>query len=355
MNGASIVTPCSRSSACSASRRAATASSRLVREQPGDRQRQLAARPRRRARRPARRPAPARAPRTAPCPRRTRRRPRGCARRGRRSRRTRPPAARTRAPARDRRAPSRGGARSTAIFARSRSGSATTWPSTTDGASTPAPVISCPGWISITRTRAGAWPAIANDDAATGASASCRAARPAPARRRTHGSAPSLSTSDARNVRRGRRAARGRRRSRARSPRGRAARAPARRAAWPSPARPRARRPRRRRSGTSGRCGPRATGSPARGRRCRTRTTPGRSSRTIASSARRLRALDASRISTHMPRRRFSSASSAVTASWSERDPRRRVGVQRARPARPARARPRAARPSARARPDRPR
>ena len=48
--------------------------------------------------------------------------------------------------------------------------------------------------------------------------------------------------------------------------------------------------------------------------RARTRFTSG-------SRSRRLRALDASRISTHIPRRRFSSASSNVVASWSERMP----------------------------------
>ena len=42
---------------------------------------------------------------------------------------------------------------------------------------------------------------------------------------------------------------------------------------------------------------------------------------TRSSSATRLRAFDASRMSTHMPRRRFSSASSTVVASWSERMP----------------------------------
>jgi hypothetical protein len=44
-------------------------------------------------------------------------------------------------------------------------------------------------------------------------------------------------------------------------------------------------------------------------------------SRTSGRSARRLRALEASRSSTHIPRRRFSSASSTVVASWSERMP----------------------------------
>ena len=43
--------------------------------------------------------------------------------------------------------------------------------------------------------------------------------------------------------------------------------------------------------------------------------------RTSSSSACRLRAVEASRSSTHIPRRRFSSASSHVVASWSERMP----------------------------------
>ena len=42
----------------------------------------------------------------------------------------------------------------TAIFARSRSGSATTWPSATVGSSSRASVMSWPGTVSITRTRA---------------------------------------------------------------------------------------------------------------------------------------------------------------------------------------------------------
>ena len=50
----------------------------------------------------------------------------------------------------------------TAIFARSRAGSATTCPSTTSGASSKASVISWPGWMPITRTRSGA-PAISNE------------------------------------------------------------------------------------------------------------------------------------------------------------------------------------------------
>ena len=133
MNGASIATPCSRSSV-------------LQLLEPLD---DLLERARRRAaRRPAApaRPAPRRprdddpaaellqrAPRTAPCPRRRRRPPRGCARRGRRSRRTR----RARSPKpRTSPRPTRPVAwwRSiTAILARSRAGSATTAPSRTAG------------------------------------------------------------------------------------------------------------------------------------------------------------------------------------------------------------------------------
>ena len=130
----------------------------LLGEQPGDRQRQLAAdRAVARDRDPAAErdePLDAR----APCSRRRRRPRRRCARRGRRSRRTRPRAGRSRARARRRRGPVAWWRSTTASLARSRAGSATTRPSRTAGASSAAPVISCPAIMSITRTRSPAGP-----------------------------------------------------------------------------------------------------------------------------------------------------------------------------------------------------
>ena len=133
-------------------------------------------------------------------------------------------------------------------------------------------------------------------------------ARPSAATR-----APSLNTRHGRKSS-GRRAARGRRVARGRSRRGRAARAPAPRAAWPSRSTSSAATPSRDRDPAHLVDVPLAVAaSRARGRRCRTRSTSGPCSRTSGSRSRRLRALEASRISTHMPRRRFSSASSHVS------------------------------------------
>ena len=161
MNGASIVTPCSASRSCSASRPSATCSSGASESSPAI--------------------GSASSPRTSPSrattsPAAERLRARRAQRHvavvhadhdevvrvvgdGRRERAASSPKPRT-SPRPTRPVP---WWRSiTAIFARSRAGSATISPSRTSGASTPWPVISWPGSISITRTRAGA-PGIPNE------------------------------------------------------------------------------------------------------------------------------------------------------------------------------------------------
>ena len=190
----------------------------------------------------------------------------------------------------------------TAIFARSRPGSATTWPSRTVGASSRACVISWPG-ISITRTRAAA--GIAKARAATARRASSCAthrdrrprngSRDAVARLHAvlaHATRPErLEVVEQHKVgaEPGAIAPRSSRPWHARS-------------ASPSAARPRRdplAAPRRHMWSMW----PRGTGSRARGRRCRTRRS-GPNCSTSGSRSRRLRAFEASRIRTHMPRRR---------------------------------------------------
>ena len=257
MNGASIATPCSRSSACSASRRLGDVSSGLVARAARRSAAPARRAPRRRGRRPGRRRAPA--------PRDRAQRHVGVVhahddevvrvvrdRRGERAA-AQPEPAHQPEPDAPR---ARGGARSRRSSPGRAPGRRPRGRPRRAACSSPAPVISWPGCDldhPHPRRRArdrerGASPA---------PSASCRAAPWTPAPRRILRLAPVLEHQrrvEARQVVEqhevGHVAGRDR-------PAIAAARAPARRAAWPSPARPRARRPRRRRSGTSGRCGPR--------------------------------------------------------------------------------------------------
>ena len=208
----------------------------------------------------------------------------------------------------------------TAILARSRAGSATTRPSATGASSSRASVISCPGTVSITRTRADS-AAMANASAARGADRIVRrtnsgiggrengSARPSDATSR-----PSFHTRAGRNVSRSSSSTRSARR--------------------PGAIAPRSSRPCARAgcsvamSSASSAATPSSTAirhiwsmCPSRYSRSGSRSSVqnaqccGPYCFTSGSRSRRLWAFDASRISTHIPRWRFSSASANVVAS----------------------------------------
>ena len=170
----------------------------------------------------------------------------------------------------------------TAILAMSRAGSAMATPCSTVGSSMRASVSSCSGTISITRTGR---PVDGTRRSERPTGAACTVWRTQTGTSGLGNGDDGLAVEDElavlvdaarRGTRRGRPAARGRRGSPARSRPRRPGRGTARGAARRAAARPRAGCPRRPRRGTSGRCGPRARGSRARGRRCRTRSARAR-------------------------------------------------------------------------------
>ena len=171
----------------------------------------------------------------------------------------------------------------TASFARSRAGSATTRPPATAGSAAPAPVISCSACSSITRTRPAAGPRSSASSpsgasrmlsrthagtagASNGSAAPSRAATVPPAITRRRAERLEVLQHDEVGAEA--------RRDRAEVRQPVAAGADA---ASPSAARPRARSRRRRPRGTSRRCGPRGRACRARGRPCRTRSARARS------------------------------------------------------------------------------